>query len=58
MNKKELIKLLRDLPNDAVIGFRPHDLGEDQPAESFSTGFVLEEDDFARVEQGFDFIFI
>jgi hypothetical protein len=57
MTKRELLKLLKDVPMDAVIGFRANDLGEDCPGEHFRTGFELEPDDFAKKE-GFDFLFI
>jgi len=58
MTKQKLLKLLKDLPMDTVIGFRANDLGTDCPGEHFSTGFSLEPDDFAKAEQGFDFLFI
>lgn len=56
MTKRELLKILRTVPLDAVVAFRCADLGKDFPAEHFAFGSFTDLDDFARLQQGVDFI--
>ena len=58
MTKEKLLKLIKHLPKDAIIGFRASDLGPDCPAEQFDTGWDLDDTDFAKREQDIDFILV
>ena len=58
MTKKELLRLLRLVPDDTVIGFRANDLNEEYPAEHFAFGNEVGEEDFAFREQGIGFILV
>ena len=58
MIKKELLKLLKHVPDDANIGFRCSDLGKDCPADDFAYAHKTDEDDFARTEQKYDFVLV
>ena len=57
MTKRELFRILKYLPMNTVIGFRANDLDKTFPAEPFTFGDLADDDDFAKIQQGIDFIF-
>ena len=56
MTKRDLLRLLKYLPMNTVIGFRANDLDKTCPAEHFTFGDRTDDDDFARIQQGIEFI--
>jgi hypothetical protein len=58
MTKKKLLSLLKGIPMNAEIGYRPHDCGEDCPADDISFIHELNVGDFAKAEQGFEYVLV